>query len=157
MDSSYKNILPIEFPGIPSAGVYYFNTLSGLRYEVRFGRLQDNILHANIVFGVINDEFEGEEYVATNRGEVYQVMNTIVEIVKNYMSEHPKVNVYEFTAVGREGETENAENARMSLYKRFLPRIFDNTWNFKIDGNFALVTKKPVNPMQAYLKSNPSV
>lgn len=56
----------------------------------RFGRLQDNILHANIVFGVINDEFEGEEYVATNRGEVYQVMNTIVEIVKNYMSEHPK-------------------------------------------------------------------
>lgn len=114
---------------------------------MRFGRLQDNILHANIVFGVINDEFEGEEYVATNRGEVYQVMNTIVEIVKNYMKEHPKVNVYEFTAVGREGEAENAENARMSLYKRFLPRIFDaNLWNFRIDGNFALVTKKPSQP-----------
>ncbi|HQQ93958.1 MAG TPA: hypothetical protein PLQ93_05350 [Bacteroidia bacterium] len=109
---------------------------------MRFGRLQDNILHANIVFGVINDEFEGEEYVATNRGEVYQVMNTIVEIVKNYMKEHPKVNVYEFTAVGRDGEDENAENARMSLYKRFLPRIFDNSWEFRISGNLALVTKK---------------
>ncbi len=34
------------------------------------------------VFGVVNDEFEGEEYVATNKGEVYQVMNTIVEIEK---------------------------------------------------------------------------
>ena len=95
--SSYNNILSIEYPGIPSAGVYYFNTHSGLRYEVRFGRLQENILHSNIVFGVINDEFDGEEYIATNKGEVYQVMNTIVEIIKNYMLEHPKVNIYEFT------------------------------------------------------------
>lgn len=141
MASTYQNILPIEYPNIPSAGVYYFDTKSGLRYEVRFGRLQDNILHANIVFGVTNDEFEGEEYVATNRGEVYQVMNTIVEIVKNYMKEHAKVNVYEFNAVGREGEDENIENARMALYRRFLPKIFENGWKFKIDGNFALVQK----------------
>ena len=140
MATAYKNILPIEYPNIPSAGVYYFNTNSGLRYEVRFGRLQDNILHANIVFGVINDEFEVEEYVATNRGEVYQVMNTIVEIVKNYMKEHPKVNVYEFNAVGRDDEDDSKENARMLLYKRFLPKIFEQGWKFKIDGNFALVT-----------------
>ncbi len=140
MDTSYKNILSIEYPNIPSAGVYYFNTNSGLRYEVRFGRLQDNILHANIVFGVVNDEFEGEEYVATNRGEVYQVMNTIVEIVKNYMIEHPKVNIYEFNAVGRDDEDDSKENARMLLYRRFLPKIFTQGWKFKIDGNFALVT-----------------
>ncbi len=142
MSAAYQNILPIEFPNIPSAGVYYFTTKSGLRYEVRFGRLQDNILHANIVFGVINDEFEGEEYVATNRGEVYQVMNTIVEIVKNYMQEHPKVNVYEFNAIGKDDEDENIENARMMLYKRFLPRIFEKGWKFKVEGNFALVTKQ---------------
>ncbi len=140
MATTYKNILSIEYPNIPSAGVYYFNTNSGLRYEVRFGRLQDNILHANIVFGVVNDEFEGEEYVATNRGEVYQVMNTIVEIVKNYMHEHPKVNVYEFNAVGRDDEDDSKENARMLLYRRFLPKIFELGWKFKIDGNFALVT-----------------
>lgn len=141
MSNTYQDILPIEYPNIPSAGVYYFNTKSGLRYEVRFGRLQDNILHANIVFGVVNDEFEGEEYIATNRGEVYQVMNTIVEIVKNYMKEHAKVNIYEFNAVGREGEDENTENARMALYRRFLPKIFEQGWKFKIDGNFALVQK----------------
>jgi hypothetical protein len=103
--------------------------------------MQDNILHANIVFGVINDEFEGEEYITTNRGEVYQVMNTIVEIIKNYMKEHPKVNIFEFNAVGREGEAENVENARMALYRRFLPRIYKDGWKFKIDGNFALVTR----------------
>lgn len=133
--------MPIEFPAIPSAGVYYFNTKSSLRYEVRFGRLQDNILHTNIVFGVINEEFEGEEYITTNRGEVYQVMNTIVEIIKNYMTEHTKVNVYEFNALGREGEDGKIENARMCLYKRFLPKIFSQDWKFKIEGNIALVTK----------------
>jgi hypothetical protein len=136
-----QNILPIEFPDIPSAGVYYFNTKSGLRYEVRFGRMQDNLLHANIVFGVVNDEFEGEEYITTNRGEVYQVMNTIVEIIKNYILEHPKVNIFEFNAIGREGEDESKENARMALYKRFLPRIYDKGWSIKIQGNFALVSK----------------
>ena len=141
MSILYKNILPIEFPAIPSAGVYYFNTKSSLRYEVRFGRLQDNILHTNIVFGVINEEFEGEEYITTNRGEVYQVMNTIVEIIKNYMREHTKVNVYEFNAIGREGEDGKIENARMCLYKRFLPKIFSQDWKFKIEGNIALVTK----------------
>lgn len=142
MNKPYSKILDIEYPNIPSAGVYYFNTHSGLRYEARFGRLQDNILHANIVFGVINDEFEGEEYVTTNRGEVYQVMNTIVEIVRHYMKEHPKVNVYEFNAVGREGEPESkTENARMHLYKRYLPRIFESGWQFKINGNSALVKK----------------
>ena len=141
MSILYKNILPIEFPAIPSAGVYYFNTKSSLRYEVRFGRLQDNILHTNIVFGVINEEFEGEEYITTNRGEVYQVMNTIVEIIKNYMTEHAKVNVYEFNAIGREGEDGKIENARMCLYKRFLPKIFSQDWKFKIEGNIALVTK----------------
>ena len=141
MSILYKNILPIEFPAIPSAGVYYFNTKSSLRYEVRFGRLQDNILHTNIVFGVINEEFEGEEYITTNRGEVYQVMNTIVEIIKNYMTEHTKVNVYEFNAIGREGEDGKIENARMCLYKRFLPKIFSQEWKFKIEGNIALVTK----------------
>jgi len=140
--SSYNNILSIEYPGIPSAGVYYFNTQSGLRYEVRFGRLQENILHSNIVFGVINDEFDGEEYIATNKGEVYQVMNTIVEIIKNYMLEHPKVNIYEFNAIGRENEDNSVENGRMVLYKRFLPKIFDANWKYKIEGNFALVTKK---------------
>ena len=111
----YKNILSIEYPNIPSAGVYYFNTKSALRYEVRFGRLQDNILHANIVFGVVNDEFEGEEYVATNKGEVYQVMNTIVEILKNYRRKHLKVNGNEFNAVGGNTEDERVENGRLVL------------------------------------------
>ncbi len=147
-----SSIFHIEFPPIKSAGVYYFNTSSGLRYEVRFGRRQDNILHSTIVFGVINEEFEGEEYVTTNRGEVYRVMNTIVTIVKDFIEQHSKVNIYEFHAIDRDDEDEHASNldtnknkikgnARLKLYKRYLPKIFENGWNFNFDGNNAIVTK----------------
>ena len=148
-----SSIFPIEFPPIKSAGVYYFNTSSGLRYEVRFGRRQDNILHSTIVFGVINEEFEGEEYVTTNRGEVYRVMNTIVKIVKDFMEQHSKVNIYEFHAIDRDDEEEHISNdsdvkknkikgnARLKLYKRYLPKIFEDGWNFNFDGNNAIVTK----------------
>lgn len=135
-------LYPIEYPAIPSAGVYYFNTDSGLRYEVRFGRRQDNILHATIVFGVVNDEFEGEEYVTTNRGEVYRVMATISEIVRIFMRVHPKIMIYEFHAVDREDEDQGNQNARMYLYRRYLPQIFDYTWEISFNGNNALVKKR---------------
>ena len=147
-----STIFPIEYPPIKSAGVYYFNTSSGLRYEVRFGRRQDNILHSTIVFGVINDEFEGEEYVTTNRGEVYRVMNTIVMIVKDFMEQHQKVNIYEFHAIDRDDEDERSSpqeqknkikgNSRLKLYKRYLPKIFEKGWNFNFDGNNAIVSKQ---------------
>jgi hypothetical protein len=147
-----SSTFPIEFPPIKSAGVYYFNTSSGLRYEVRFGRRQDNILHSTIVFGVVNEEFEGEEYVTTNRGEVYRVMNTIVMIVKDFMEQHSKVNIYEFHAIDRDDEDEHASeaeikknkikgNARLKLYKRYLPKIFEQGWSFNFDGNNAIVNK----------------
>lgn len=147
-----SSIFSIEFPPIKSAGVYYFNTSSGLRYEVRFGRRQDNILHSTIVFGVVNEEFEGEEYITTNRGEVYRVMNTIVKIVKDFIEQHPKVNIYEFNAIDRDDENEEdvdgetkknkiKGNARLKLYKRYLPKIFEDNWNYNFDGNNAFVTK----------------
>lgn len=133
-------------PAIASAGVYFFTTDSGLLYEVRFGRRQDNILHATIVFGVINEEFDGEEYVVTNRGEVFRVMTTIVMIVKMFMEEHQKIMCYEFTGIPKDDEDDEAEGGKSSqrtlLYKRYLPRIFETGWDFNFSGNSAVVTKK---------------
>ncbi len=143
-----SSIFDIEFPPIRSAGLYFFNTTSGLRYEVRFGRRQDNILHASIVFGVINEEFEGEEYVTTNRGEVFKVMNTIATIIKDFMEQHPKVNIYEFHAIDRDDEDAHSHtknkikgNARLQLYKRYLPKIYSAEWEVKYNGNNAIVSK----------------
>ena len=53
-------------------------------------------MHASIVFGVVNDEFEGEEYVTTNRGEVYQVMNTIVEIINDFIEALKNKRAYHY-------------------------------------------------------------
>ncbi|MFL5763653.1 MAG: hypothetical protein ACJ77K_06895 [Bacteroidia bacterium] len=129
-------------PAISTAGVYYFTTDSGINYEVRFGRRQDNILHATIVFGVTNDEFEGEEYTVTNKGELYRVMTTIVTVVKIFMAEHPKMITYEFTGLAKEDEPEDKLTSRINLYKRYLPRIFDKEWKFDYSrGNTIMVTR----------------
>lgn len=119
-------------PAISTAGVYYFTTDSDINYEVRFGRRQDNILHATIVFGVTNDEFEGEEYTVTNKGELYRVMTTIVKVVKMFMAEHPKMVTYEFTGLAKDNEPEDKLTSRINLYKRYLPRIFDKDWKLSL-------------------------
>ncbi|MGL5889197.1 MAG: hypothetical protein ACRC3B_04895 [Bacteroidia bacterium] len=129
-------------PAISSAGVYFFTTDSGIEYEVRFGRRQDNILHATIVFGVINDEFDGEEYVETNRGEVFRVMSTISEVVRIFMQEHPKIMCYEFTGIPKDGEEEDKSSQRSLLYRRYLPQIFDQNWEMNFSGNTAVATRK---------------
>jgi hypothetical protein len=129
-------------PAISTAGVYYFTTDSEINYEVRFGRRQDNILHATIVFGVTNDEFEGEEYTVTNKGELYRVMTTIVKVVKMFMSEHPKMVTYEFTGLAKDDEPEDKLTSRINLYKRYLPRIFDREWKFDYSrGNTIIVSR----------------
>ena len=70
--------------------MYLFTTDSGVEYEVRFGRSEENILAASIVFGVLNDEFaqeESGEYSVVNRGEVYNVLATISDVVRMYMKD----------------------------------------------------------------------
>jgi len=140
MDNAVREYEVIA-PAIITAGVYYFTTDSGVNYEVRFGRRQDNILHATIVFGVTNDEYEGEEYIVTNKGELYRVMTTIVKVVKMFMAEHQKMVCYEFTGISKEGEEEDKTSSRINLYKRYLPSIFDKSWQYNFKGNTILVTR----------------
>ncbi len=137
-------IYEITPPTIPSAGIYFFTTTSGVKYEVRFGRRENNILHVTIVFGVLNEEFNGEEYTETNRGEVFRVMSTLIQVIRMFIDSHPKVSTYEFSSVGKQGELENGENARHNLYKRYLPIIFpfEELWVFEFDKNKTLVSKK---------------
>ena len=132
----------IIYPAISSAGVYFFTTESGINYEVRFGRKQDNILHATIVFGVTNEEFDGEEYSVTNKGELYKVMSTIVKIVKSYMEEHPKMLSYEFTGISRDEESEDITSARIKLYHRYVPKILPEGWHYHVKANTIVVSSE---------------
>jgi hypothetical protein len=138
--STYK-IIP---PPIQSGSVYYFTTKSKIQYEVRFGRKQNNILNTSIVFGVLNEEFDGDEYSMTNRFEVYKVMSTIAAIVRRYIKLHPKINCYEFTGEPTEKEMGNDGRIRLRLYNRYLPRIFDESWGIKKEHNKTIVSKKNI-------------
>ena len=139
--SSIK-IYKITPPLIPSGDKYMFTTDSGVIYEVRFGRKQHNILKAAIVFGVLNDEFDQEEYVVTNRGEMYKVMATIIEVIHMYMEEHTRMISYEFTGENRqkEGEGDDVLTARTKLFLRYLKKIFGNNCKVDIKSNLVTVT-----------------
>ena len=132
-------------PPIPSGSAYYFTTDSGIQYEVRFGRKQNNVLNTSIVFGVLNEEFEGEEYSMTNKFEVYKVMSTIVKIVQRYIQMHPKTSCYEFTGEPTAKEIDNEGRIRLKLYNRYLPHIFDESWEIKKEYNKTIVSKRNAN------------
>ena len=140
MKSNLKpyNIIP---PVIKTGTIYSFLTDKGVNYEVRFGRKQNNILNATIVFGVTNDEYNGEEYTVTNKGEVYKVMATIVEIVRKYKKEHPKINLFEYTGEQSAMEKNKNKNVRIALYERYIRKVFDNNWNFESIGNKVFIKK----------------
>jgi hypothetical protein len=132
---------PIKYPAISSGTVFNFETDSGLDYEVRFARKKDNLLHTTIAFGVLNDEYEGEEYSLTNKGETYRVMATIVEIFKYYIDQHPNVHTYEFVGEPRADENSEFPTKRLNLYGRYLPKIFDKSWKIEVTGNKVIISK----------------
>ncbi len=138
------NITP---PAIPSGAMYLFTTDSGVEYEVRFGRSEKNILAASIVFGVLNDEFtqeESGEYSVVNRGEVYNVLATISEVVRMYKKEHPRMVSYEFTGENRqhEGDGTTQMTARTKIFLRYVKKIFGPDWTSIIRGNKVIIVKK---------------
>jgi len=140
LENSLKpyDIIP---PVIKSGTVYSFTTDSGVNYEVRFGRKQNNILNATIVFGVTNEEYDGEEYSITNKGEAYKVMATIVAVVRKYKGEHPNINLFEYTGEQSEKEKEKNRNVRLALYNRYIKRVFNDKWIVEKTNNKVIIKK----------------
>jgi hypothetical protein len=138
MPKTYKIIPPL----IPSGYEYYFTTESGIKYEVRFGQKRHNILKYSMAFGVLNEEFEGEEYVSTNRGEIYNVMATIGEIVQRFLNHHPNAISIEFTGESKEGEDKDKPNIRTRLYLRYINRFMEDEWKIQQEGNKVIVYRE---------------
>ena len=129
-------------PAIPSGQVYQFTTSFDVEYEVRFGRKKENILHSVVVFGVLNDEYEGEEYVVTNKGDALRVMTTIAAVIRMYLAEHPNMQIVEFTGIFREDDDSEHTSQRTKLYTRFLPKVFPSAmWTTEISGNRILARR----------------
>jgi hypothetical protein len=133
---------PIVYPDFGENGMYKFTTKNATQYEVMFGRRENNPLHVTVVFGVINDEFDGEEYTETKQHDQYAVMATVVEIVNHYLTAKPHLKLLEFSGVSREGESEKATNTRIRFFCRYLDAIFDHSWQFTCGDNKLIAQRK---------------
>ena len=135
---------PFISPPVPSYGVYLFTTRQNVQYELRFGRKQSDILFANIVFGVLNDEYEGEEYTLVNKGEFYSVMQTIGLIIQDFYAKNPNIHGFEF-AGEPEGSDEDSDHLtqRTRVYLRYARKLFpESDWKTKIKGNKVTIERK---------------
>lgn len=131
----------IERPNIPSGATYYFETGSGLRYEVLFAKKRDNYLENIINFSVLNEEFE-DEYSETNRGEVYRVIATVAEIIQIYHDNHAYSNSYEFSGEFKDENKGRETSIRTLLYYRMANKMMHHSWEIALSGNKVVVFRK---------------
>ena len=132
---------PIECPNIPSGAVYFFNSGSGLRYEVLFAKKRDDYLENIINFSVLNDDFE-DEYSETNRGEVYRVIATVIEIIKIYHHYHAYSSSYEFSGEFKDHNDDGEASKRTMLYYQKAIQIMHADWTTELCGNKVVVFRK---------------
>ena len=127
-------------PEIPTGDTYYFTTDSGLKYQVRFGKKRENYLGNIVNFSVLSEEFE-DEYDETNRGEVYRIIATVVEIVRVYHSYHSHSDTYEFTGEFKDDHDDQAASIRSRLYYRYALKLLSPKWQAQLEGNKVIIKK----------------
>lgn len=136
-------VFPITPPAIESGYVYHFTTGSGLLYEVRFAPKKDKILEMIVNFTVLSDEFE-HDYPVTNRGELYSVIATVIEIIKIFHKHHNFTISYEFSGEFKEDEEKGKDKAsiRSRLYLRYAEKVLNVNWYSELAGNKVILRKK---------------
>jgi hypothetical protein len=132
---------PVEVPEIRSGAAYYFETESGLRYQVLFARKKNSYLEHIVNFSVLNEEFE-DEYSETNRGEIYRVIATVVEIIRLYHENHVHSISYEFSGEFKKGHEQREASIRTLLYFRKAREIIDPSWKIHLEGNKVVVRRR---------------
>jgi hypothetical protein len=132
----------VELPKIISGEAYYFNTESGLKYQVIFARKRGNYLENIVNFSVLNEEFE-DEYSETNRGEIYRVIATVVEIIRIYHENHSHSISYEFSGEFKDENKDRETSIRTLLYFRKASQVLHPSWKILKEGNKVIVSRKP--------------
>jgi hypothetical protein len=111
-----------------------------LKYQVRFGKKRDNYLGNIVNFSVLSEEFE-DEYSETNRGEVYRVVSTVIEIIRIFHEFHKHSDSYEFTGEFKDTKDTKEASIRTRLYFKYANSILDKNWKPFLEGNKVTVKK----------------
>ncbi len=131
----------IQCPAIKSGAEYFFETESGLRYQVLFAKKKNSYRENIVNFSVLSDEFE-DEYSETNRGEIYRVIATVVEIIRTYHSHHAYSSSYEFSGEFKKGNENRETSIRTLLYYRKAKEVMHPGWKVRVCENRVLVFQK---------------
>ena len=117
--------------------LYEFVTDLGTHYEVTFEIEEDFSKDEpwefmNIEFGVDEKDGGGVSYkVETNRGEVFRVMATIVDITKKILKERKNIKTLTFSGAKKD----EGDNRRNNLYMAYIRKHVPNVKNIEIDGS----------------------
>jgi hypothetical protein len=122
-----------------------FTTESETEYEVELEYFESSFSFAkdlpgfNLAFSAkLKGEYEFSNTVVTNKGEVYKVMATIVDIVQYYLKDN---KIITYTPEKKSGEEFGKK--RDNLYKAFITKKFPNA-EFKQVGEM-IITILPNN------------
>ena len=117
--------------------LYEFVTDLGTHYEVSFEIEEDFSKDEpwefmNIEFGVNEKDGGGVSYkVETNKGEVFRVMATIVDITKNILKERRRIKTLTFSSSKKDEDDQRRNNLYMAYIRKHVP----NVKNIEIDGS----------------------
>ncbi|MGC8803070.1 MAG: hypothetical protein ACP5PS_04770, partial [Bacteroidales bacterium] len=94
-------------------------------------------------FTVESYEFE-DDYPVTNRGEIFSVIATVIEIMKIFHRHHNFTLSYEFAGEFKEDELndKNRPSIRSRLYLRYAERLLNHNWKAILNGNKVIIKRK---------------
>ncbi len=113
-----------------------FKTDSGLKYQVNTeiddrSRINHGLV-LTIEYGIENGgQYSTVDYeVVTNRGELFRIMATVVDIVKAFMKKYPEVEYIEFEGSKNETEDQRRNKLYMAYIKKHLkPKDIEDDGN----------------------------
>ena len=123
----YKNALGLEqvqelFE--PSSNSYEYDQSTSLDYTFMsdYGRIYvvgitpESEGRISIDFG-IEDEYGDISFPETNERDVFKIIATVSNIVKDYLSKHPDIEIISWSSVAKKGEKKIGDTQRDKLYK----------------------------------------
>ena len=117
--------------------LYEFVTDLGTHYEVTFEIEEDFSKDEpwefmNIEFGVDEKDGGGVSHnIETNKGELFRVMATIVDITKKILKERENIKTLTFSGSKKYED----DNRRNNLYMAYIRKNIPNVKNIEIDGS----------------------
>lgn len=113
----------------PSSNSYEYDQISNLDYTFMsdYGRIYvvgitpESEGRISIDFG-IEDEYGDISFPETNERDVFKIIATVSNIVKDYLSKHPDIEIISWSSVAKKGEKKIGDTQRDKLYKLVVKR-----------------------------------